>query len=86
MVVIYICVHILNKSQRGKFAFLMEHWPRNRKASGPHASICDPFFFALRNPTNVILGATPVPERFLIVVVFQGFPSFTVAVVMDVTL
>jgi hypothetical protein len=34
----------------------------------------------------VILGATPVPERFLIVVFFHGFPSFTVSVVMDVTL
>ena len=57
-----------------------------RGAPCPHASISDPFFFALRKLTNVILGATPVPERFLMVVVFHGFPSLAVEVVMDVTL
>ena len=62
----------------------MGSWPhsiasaKEYGASGPHETTCDPFFFVLRKLTNVIMGATPVPERFLIVVVFHGFPSCTV--------
>lgn len=62
------------------------YWPEEYGASSPHETTCDPFFFVLRKLTNVILGATPVPERFLIVVVFHGFPSCKVPVVVDVTL
>jgi len=57
-------------------------------ASGPCATICywDPFFFILRKLTNVILEGAPVPCLFLMVVVFLGFPSLTLVMVVEVTL
>ena len=57
-------------------------------ASGPRANICywDPFFFILRKLTNVILEGAPVPCLFLMVVVFHGFPSLTLVMVVEVKL